>query len=247
MPGMVFTNLVKKGQKFMKKKNLAFTLAEVLIVIGIIGVVAALTLPNLNHATGDKEKVTRLKKVYSNLTEAFDRAQAIYGPFDTWFSDLTSVENFETNSEIFAKRVTEFMKISKDCGTNEGCYPTEIKGFDGNDNSSHKGLYNYTLPDGTALSIGPDMLYVDIDGPNKGQNQNGHDVFSFIIINNNLMPIEYKGYLVDNCIEGDVGRDVSYYTYWVITNENLDYLKADEDGVCPNGAQLNWNTQTSCN
>ena len=45
-------------------RPLAFTLAEVLIVIGIIGVVAALTLPNLNHATGDKEKVTKVKKIY---------------------------------------------------------------------------------------------------------------------------------------------------------------------------------------
>ena len=92
MSDMVFTNLVKKGQKIMKKKNLAFTLAEVLIVIGIIGVVAALTLPNLNHATGDKEKVTKVKKIYSALTEAVDRAQAIYGPFDTWFKDLSTAD-----------------------------------------------------------------------------------------------------------------------------------------------------------
>ena len=47
----------------MKKKNLAFTLAEVLIVIGIIGVVAALTLPNLNHATGDKDIEFVLSKI----------------------------------------------------------------------------------------------------------------------------------------------------------------------------------------
>ena len=70
MPDMVFTNLVKKGQKFMKKKNLGFTLAEVLIVIGIIGVVAALTLPNLNHATGDKERITKVKKIYSKIGRA---------------------------------------------------------------------------------------------------------------------------------------------------------------------------------
>ena len=48
-------------------KTLAFTLAETLIVMGIIGVVAALTLPNLNSSTGDKEKVAKVKKVYSNF------------------------------------------------------------------------------------------------------------------------------------------------------------------------------------
>ena len=47
--------------------NLAFTLAETLIVMGIIGVVAALTLPNLNSSTGDKEKVVKVKKIYQNL------------------------------------------------------------------------------------------------------------------------------------------------------------------------------------
>lgn len=44
------------------KKLIAFTLAETLIVMGIIGVVAALTLPNLNSSTGDKEKVVKVKK-----------------------------------------------------------------------------------------------------------------------------------------------------------------------------------------
>ena len=41
------------------KKGLAFTLAETLVVMGIIGVVAALTIPNLNQATGEKEIVAR--------------------------------------------------------------------------------------------------------------------------------------------------------------------------------------------
>ena len=100
----------------------AFTLAEVLIVIGIIGVVAALTLPNLNHATGDKETITRVKKIHSALNEAFDRAQAIYGDYDTWFTDL----NNDSTAECvrFGKRITEFMKISKDCEmtANLGCF-----------------------------------------------------------------------------------------------------------------------------
>ena len=70
----------------MKKKltTIAFTLAETLIVIGILGVVAALTLPNLNHAMGDKEKVTRVQKAYSEMSEAVDRAIAVYGPIEEW-------------------------------------------------------------------------------------------------------------------------------------------------------------------
>ena len=102
-------------------RALAFTLAEVLIVIGIIGVVAALTLPNLNHATGDKERITKVKKIYSALTEAYDRAQVVYGDYsESWFNGLTTRNDCV---ERFAKRIIEFMKISKDCGfsADSGC------------------------------------------------------------------------------------------------------------------------------
>lgn len=70
----------------MKKitKLLAFTLAETLIVMGIIGVVAALTIPNLNSSTADKEKVAKLKKVYSNLNDAIGRSEAVYGNMSEW-------------------------------------------------------------------------------------------------------------------------------------------------------------------
>lgn len=44
------------------KKLLAFTLAETLIVMGIIGVVAALTIPNLNSSTLIKKKLLNCKK-----------------------------------------------------------------------------------------------------------------------------------------------------------------------------------------
>ncbi len=66
--------------KLSIKRFFAFTLAETLIVMGIIGVVAALTIPNLNSSTADKEKVAKLKKVYSNLEDAVGRSEAVYGP-----------------------------------------------------------------------------------------------------------------------------------------------------------------------
>ncbi len=71
------------------RKALAFTLAETLIVMGIIGVVAALTIPNLNSSTADKEKVAKVKKIYSNLNDAIGRAQAVYGPVEEWVNGKT--------------------------------------------------------------------------------------------------------------------------------------------------------------
>ena len=48
----------------------AFTLAEVLITLGIIGVVAAMTLPSLINNTEKQERREALKKAYSVLQQA---------------------------------------------------------------------------------------------------------------------------------------------------------------------------------
>ena len=53
----------------MKKKH-AFTLAEVLITLGIIGVVASMTIPTLMQKTNDKELVSGTLKMGSVLSNA---------------------------------------------------------------------------------------------------------------------------------------------------------------------------------
>ena len=102
------------------RKAFAFTLAETLIVMGIIGVVAALTIPNLNSSTADKEKVAKVMKVYSNLKDAFGRAEAVYGSVDEWFSGDANATAQATRA---GERLSEFLKVSKNCGvtTNEKC------------------------------------------------------------------------------------------------------------------------------
>ena len=101
------------SDSFLKntKKFIAFTLAETLIVMGIIGVVAALTIPNLNGSTKNKEKVTKVKKIYAELNEAHNRATAVYGPINTWFSNLSWSER----NKRYVERLTDFMKVQKIC------------------------------------------------------------------------------------------------------------------------------------
>ena len=60
-------------------KNFAFTLAEVLITIGIIGIVAAMTLPGVITSYQKQETVSRLKKVYATVGSAFAKAAVEYG------------------------------------------------------------------------------------------------------------------------------------------------------------------------
>ncbi|MBR1908946.1 type II secretion system protein [bacterium] len=244
----------------------AFTLAETLIVIGIIGVVAALTLPNLNHATGDKEKVTKVKKIYSSLTDAFDRAQAVYGPFDEWFNYCPEEGCWD---KFPAKRITEFMKVSKECGYDDGCFSDQPFTYeDGTQDDTgylttelkHYDAYMFILSDGTSLAFYDKSGYaylriiVDIDGPNKGKNQYGSDLFDFYVCydeddgarggkTNYLYPSAFPDLWTDNLSD-------AYLTAWVIENGNLDYLKATKTSYytyeCPNGKILDWTTNTSC-
>lgn len=70
----------------MKIKHFAFTLAEVLITLGIIGVVAAMTMPTLIANHQKKETVTKLKAFNSIMGQAFQMAKAENGDWDTWDS-----------------------------------------------------------------------------------------------------------------------------------------------------------------
>ena len=101
---LLFTNYkVKSSSLFRRVGELAFTLAETFVV-------AALTLPNLNSSTGDKEKVVKLQKLYQNLEDAFGRAQAIYGPINEWCSGIS---NNTDCSKKYVNRLSDFLKITK--------------------------------------------------------------------------------------------------------------------------------------
>lgn len=212
------------------KKFIAFTLAETLIVIGVIGIVSALTLPNLNSSTGDKEKVAKVKKVYRDLTDAFGRAEAIYGPYDEWFGNVS--EN--AANERVGERLTEFMKLSKNCkmDTNLSC---EF-------NESNK--YRFITADGSAIAIkGASVFSVDIDGPTKGNGYPGKDIFQFEIIyedaNKGIVPRDYYNETFASIANAAKDGDAGACATWIIRYDNADYLQIQSVSgstvTCKNG------------
>ncbi len=83
----------------MTNKNLklhnAFTLAEVLITIGIIGVVAAMTMPTLIQNYRNHVVETRLQKVYSVMNQAIKQSEVINGEKENWdFDDPQFYEKY---------------------------------------------------------------------------------------------------------------------------------------------------------
>ena len=117
----------------MMKKN-GFTLAEVLITLAIIGVVATLTLPALMTNTAEQQAKTALKKGINTLTEAAQMNQAIAG-FD--YASLTvagtSQEDANTQSlygllsqrasvDYQKSKIASNIQLSKKSGDTYGSY-----------------------------------------------------------------------------------------------------------------------------
>ena len=97
----------------VKQKKVAFTLAEVLITLGIIGVVAALTLPALltnvqSKIRGEQKRSVMYK--FSLATEKMARLNLI-GPYDS--------------TDAFVDELQKHLKISKRCNASNlrGCWP----------------------------------------------------------------------------------------------------------------------------
>ena len=73
-------------------RNTGFTLAEVLITLGIIGIVAAMTLPTVIGNYQKKQTVARLQKVYTILSQAVKLSENENGSVDDWDFNLNSQE-----------------------------------------------------------------------------------------------------------------------------------------------------------
>jgi len=180
-----------------------FTLAEVLITLGIIGIVAAMTIPTLMNQTNQLESITALKKANSVLTSAL-RLNAMDNGGD--------LANSFTDVSDFKDKLASNLKILKDCnGTGIGtCWPSSTKKLN---NSSDivsawttflNGDPSVILADGSSLhfdytngdpnclsgwsgeSLVSDVcmvIMVDVNGL-KPPNVLGKDTFRFFVKNN---------------------------------------------------------------
>lgn len=198
-------------------KKMAFTLAEVLITLVIIGVVASMTVPTLMQNIDNNHFRSALKKNYSSFANAFKLAYGYY-----FYDDYMDWEYSHANSftEEVYKSLSKYMTIQKVCGrkfTNNECFaPAKAKNgkpakyFTENgfaSNFAH--LYTFVLNDGTSVAL--DIWYkesiknyagvhknlivdsdnlvvlVDVNGRKK-PNMVGRDVHMFVLTNTGLVP-----------------------------------------------------------
>ena len=90
-----------------------FTLAEVLITLGIIGIVAALTVPTLVANYQKKQTVTQLRKVYADLNNAVRLSEVDNGPMQTWQYPQIRATYYEEVAPFIQKYYLPYFKSAK--------------------------------------------------------------------------------------------------------------------------------------
>lgn len=97
------TLIIKGFRGLCAGQFFAFTLAEVLITLAIIGIIAAFTLPNLVQNYRNHVVETRLKKVYSNMNQAIVQSESESGAKELW--DFNAPDFFFKYIEPYIKYV----------------------------------------------------------------------------------------------------------------------------------------------
>ena len=196
----------------MNKKG--FTLAEVLITLSILGVVAAILIPNVIGHYRKNYTETRLKQAYSIMTNALDMAAVVSGK-NTYGNMINDAISKSDKTGYFVQNyVIPYLSYKAMCMQNDSVcefYPNNLKHYSGGSQSWIQGFDGTTSPnigkpsfyarfllknglvigvwDGSGCS-GKFYILVDVNG-NKAPNQFGYDVFVFSIFPNqpSIVPV----------------------------------------------------------
>jgi prepilin-type N-terminal cleavage/methylation domain-containing protein len=212
-------------------KTKGFTLAEVLITLTIIGVVAAMSIPSLLNSTNKQEFVVALKKHYTIMDSSFK----LYLVNNGCMGDLRGCSITLSNDADLYNIFKPSLNVAKDCGNSagRGCFPpgitykylnpTFLWTVLDDDTASYKirltdnAIISMHLLDG-ACSVNSSRssrdpllhtcgeFHIDVNGE-KGPNREGRDVFDFFITSFGVYP---KGMYDDSSysdLSGNSGCD----------------------------------------
>ena len=206
------------------KVKFGFTLAEVLITLGIVGVVAALTIPSLINNYKAQRLRTQFLKSYSTIQQVFKQMEA-----DDVSTDPTSYGDQEYY-KIFMKYLQAPMDCRVGYNKNLPCVYTRdtsskdfkpYKTFDGKTNANMSPFDDgqIALQDGTLLmfenyaSADNTKIFVSVDlnGYNNKPNRWGYDLFTFQLVDNQLKTM------------GDVGTAFTNLNQYCNTQSSSSY------------------------
>ena len=193
-------------------------MAETLITLTIIGVIAALTIPNLLNKYTKHTYVVGLKKAYAQLQHAMKMIPITEGcsAGDYYcagvFEDNFTGTNTSINRQNAGITLSKNLKVQKLCiGPYVDCFGNNYSYQIENHADEFAGTHstNILLQDGMLITLGTRNIYVDVNGI-KGPNKTGRDIFGFEIITTDN-EYTYKGNLIP--IGSNLYKKINNYGY----------------------------------
>lgn len=177
----------------------AFTLAEVLVTVGIIGVVAAMTVPNLMENYQRQSYITQLRKVYSEFSQAAESAMADSNT--QRFREARSIRNGTFLEDYFKTTQTCVLNSVSDCfaDTYTTISGTSLRLRDYISGSCAVVASGYSVCVGNTY-----FLAVDVNGK-QGPNVMGRDLFFMKYDDDGTIISDYGNAdpSADDCVDGD--------------------------------------------
>lgn len=189
----------------MKYIQKAFTLSEVMLVLSVIGVISALTIPGIVQNTQDNIAKIRWKKQFSVMSQA---TSLVSQDNDNSLNQYLAAYGTNICPEIVKK--LNATKASCMGGGANGCYsPSDpsvnkfsVKWLNGS--TASYGLfddYQFNTPDGAGVAcncnqcnaVNGHIIWIDVNGFNNPPNTVGKDFFGFKVYPEGIKPLGAAG------------------------------------------------------
>ncbi|MBQ9245566.1 hypothetical protein IJ182_04790 [bacterium] len=189
---------MKKVKTLFYKKRFANTLAETLIVLTIIGIVFTLSLGTFFADYNKNQTVVRLKKMYSVLTQAFNRSIVENGNPAYW--DIPDNINERNNYQFFEEYLKPYLILAQDCKTTtEGECNYIFKELDGTEKSLPPSWTRFFLNDGAFIAM-------------QAVSNKNYKVIYFYVDTNGKKRLNV------------VARDIFLFEYWLQNDKHPEYV-----------------------
>ena len=200
----------------MSIKQKAFTLAEILITLTVMGLISALTIPSLVQTTKDSQLKSAWKETYSIINQATSRV--ILNNGGTMLGICT-----DWDGNCMRDKYLNHLLSIKSCSSSDAvgnCWPNNTKYMD-NSNFAYNGSPVIILNNGSSLAFAfyygnctntdwqnipvCGALNLDVNGL-KGPNIMGKDIYGIWIVKDGIKPYGVQGDGYENtCTTSSLG------------------------------------------
>lgn len=225
------------------KKLFGFTLTEVLITLGVIGVVAAMTIPSLVMKTQERMWLSQFNKVTVSLLNAYKLIYEDYGATSNWglndvSHDRDSIDKVvslfsayipQISNEIPQKDYIQYISYDLSGEKRNLVWQDRFHGAYLLDGSAVFITIISSLVDSSSLNGPLVQMTIDVNGLKTGPNTLGKDIFLIYLGRNKPILTGYpvwwitSGYCsVKNPSSGWISGGAC--ANWVLKMRNMDYL-----------------------